>query len=207
MSVMRAVWDLAAPPRCAACDRPAAVVLCLDCADAAERLVLADRGFLQLGEQIAAIGGFAYDGVIRDVVHRVKLSHRHAAAAGLSRMLFQLLDPPGWPVTWVPSRRRSRKERGAEIPRLLAGVGAGRLLAVGEDRPDQTTLDARARRLAPAGSFRAVAAVPERVVLVDDIRTTGATLTAAASCLQSAGARRVLAVTLAVADGAARPSA
>lgn len=200
MSVLGSVSELVAPARCAACDRPTEAVLCDGCADQAERLVLADRGFAELRAGIAAVGAFAYAGVIRDVVHRVKLSHRHGAATGLSRMLFALLDPPGWPVTWVPSRRRSRKQRGADVPRLLAGPRAVRLLTVAEDRPDQTTLDARARRLAPAGSFRAIAGCPERVVLVDDVRTTGATLIAAGSCLRAAGARRVLAVTLAVAD-------
>ncbi len=198
--MLQGLWDLAAPPRCAACDRPSTVVLCSPCADAAEELVLVDGGFCRLGEQMVAVGAFAYAGVIRDAVHRVKLSHRHGAAAGLSRVLFRLVDPPAWPVTWVPSRRRSRKQRGVEIPRLLAGAGAVRLLTVVRDQPDQTTLDARARRLAPAGAFRAIQTVPERIVLVDDVRTTGATLTAAAACLRTAGARRVLAMTLAVAD-------
>jgi predicted amidophosphoribosyltransferase len=41
--------------------------------------------------------------------------------------------------------------------------------------------------------------VPAAVVLVDDVRTTGATATAAARALQVAGARRVLVVTFSVA--------
>lgn len=56
-------------------------------------------------------------------------------------------------------------------------------------------LDERRRNV--AGAFGAPAPVPRRVVLVDDVYTTGATVSACASALRKAGAERVDVVALA----------
>ena len=57
---------------------------------------------------------------------------------------------------------------------------------------------ARAERLRNArGAFVAVAETPKRVLLVDDVYTTGATVSAAATALKKAGARRIDVVTFA----------
>jgi predicted amidophosphoribosyltransferase len=47
------------------------------------------------------------------------------------------------------------------------------------------------------GAFRATARAPASLVLVDDVYTSGATVSAAASALRKAGARRVEVVTFA----------
>ena len=47
------------------------------------------------------------------------------------------------------------------------------------------------------GSFDATRAVPERILLVDDVLTTGATAAACAQALSTAGARRIHLVTAA----------
>ncbi|HEX9506178.1 MAG TPA: ComF family protein, partial [Acidimicrobiia bacterium] len=61
--------------------------------------------------------------------------------------------------------------------------------------PPQTGLDAAARRCGPR--FTAARVAPARILLVDDVATTGATLSAAAWVLRDAGAREVVALTAA----------
>jgi len=202
---MRLLLDALLPPRCAACARPTAAGLCPSCAEAAALLALPDRGFEVLGAGTVALGAFAYDGVVADAVRGMKVAGRYAAAPALGALLRERLPLPiGWPVTWVPSTRRRLRERGVELPRLMAGAGAVPLLRRMADRPDQTSLDAAARRCSPAGTFLAVGATPDRVVVVDDVRTTGATALAAAEALQAGGASHVLVATLAVGGDAAR---
>ncbi|MGM0818999.1 MAG: ComF family protein [Actinomycetota bacterium] len=212
MGPARAVLDLLLPPTCAACDAPTDGGLCAGCAEELPDLALPDRGVADLGDGIAAAGAYAYDGVVRDAVLAVKLRGRHGAAGALGRLLwFELgLPPPSaapWPVTWVPSTRATRRRRGVEVPRRLAGPGAVALLERVRAGPDQTSLDAAGRRAGPRGAFAARGPAPSRVVVVDDVRTTGATAHAAGLALRRAGAARVLVVTLAVAPAPARPGA
>jgi len=61
----------------------------------------------------------------------------------------------------------------------------------------QASLPRARRRANVQGSFRPIAGSPARVVLVDDIYTTGATVSAAASVLRAAGAKHVDVVTFA----------
>ena len=65
------------------------------------------------------------------------------------------------------------------------------------DTPSQTGLGRRERRRNVRGAFRARGAVPERIWLVDDVVTTGATLEEAARALRRAGARQVVALCVA----------
>jgi predicted amidophosphoribosyltransferase len=93
--------------------------------------------------------------------------------------------------------------RGGHAPALLAvalgkrwALPARPLLAAVGARPRQRGLDAGARRANVRGAFTAAAAAG-RVVVVDDVYTTGATLSACARALRQAGAGEVVAVTLA----------
>lgn len=196
------VVDLVVPPRCPGCGRPPSGVWCATCARAADRLALTDLGCAALSDGVLAVGAFAYEGVVARTIRAIKVRGAFSAAAGLGDVLRTRLRlpaaAPDLAVTWVPSTRRRLRERGDDLPRLLAGPGATRLLERVLDRPDQTALDAAARRASPVGAFAPAAPAPRAVLLVDDVRTTGATAAAAATALQSAGARRVLVATLAV---------
>ncbi len=196
--------DLVLPQLCAACGHRG-TGLCRDCRRAADALRLPDGEPVRIGPAVMAVAAFRYDGVIARAIRTVKRPGHHAAAGHLGTLLWtEIGDAIGgasrWPRTWVPSTRSRLRHRGADIPRLLAGPGAVRLLRRVRQRNDQTELTAGERRALPVGDFRSGYAVPPHVVLVDDVRTTGSTATAAASALQGAGAARVLVVSLAAVD-------
>jgi predicted amidophosphoribosyltransferase len=101
-------------------------------------------------------------------------------------------------VTWVPTSAARRRERGFDQARLLARAVARRLrlpcraLLVRAPGPPQTGRSARARMEGPA--FSATGHAPRRVLVIDDVITTGATVVAAAGALRAGGAIEVKAV-------------
>ena len=103
-------------------------------------------------------------------------------------------------VTWAPTAPGRRRARGYDQAEVLARA-VGRSLGVPvrgllrrTDRAGPQTGRRRAERLARAPTFVATRRVPDRVVVVDDVVTTGATLQAAASALVAGGAHSVRAV-------------
>lgn len=107
-------------------------------------------------------------------------------------------------VTWVPAVRDRQLLRGHSTAEQLAlelarlwQLEPRLLLARTRFAAAQRGQDLAGRRENVAGAFRARGRVPARVCLVDDVYTTGATASAAASALRKAGARTVVVVTLA----------
>jgi predicted amidophosphoribosyltransferase len=155
---------------------------------------------------------FAYEGVGRELVARVKYRGTRGAVPWLAGAMVGAIDAD-WPVvdavTWAPTSRARRRQRGFDPAELLARAVARRLrarrLGLLDRRPGppQTGLDAKARRRGP--QFDPRTAVPATVLLVDDVATTGATLAAAASALRRGGARVVVVVTAARTPPPGRP--
>lgn len=181
---------------------------------APSRRCAACRG-VPLGGVARTTALWRYRGVARRLLHAVKYEGREdlcptlglALAAHLAARTPTWASTPGLLVVPVPVHRWRRITRGYDQGAVLAaGVaeGLGRpLLAALERRratPPLHGVDRDARDAVVAGAFRCVApdAVRGRpVLLVDDIRTSGATLRAAARALRRAGARRIEAGVLA----------
>jgi ComF family protein len=123
-----------------------------------------------------------------------------AACAPVERLRGELV-----PVPLHPARRRQRGFNQAE--RLAHALGRRTGMAVrdcllrGGSNLRQVGRDRVARLAGPAGSVTARGPVPRRAVLVDDVMTTGATLTACAAALRAGGSKEVSALVFARTPG------
>ena len=162
-----------------------------------------------------------YDGILRDLIHALKYDERRSLAAGLAPGLVRgahdivgAADLLLVPVPLHPWRQWSRGFNQADdIARSLAVLiphaRVARVLHRSRHTRPQSDLDAEARRANVRDAFTLTGWTPHsrrrwaqrlarrRVVLVDDVMTTGATLEACARVLRDAGACEVSAVTLA----------
>lgn len=175
------------------------------CAACAERLQPAPYAPAPAGVDVWC-APFAYEGVAREVVARVKYRGARAALPWLADAIVEVLAPVAAveglaAVTWAPTSRDRRRRRGFDPAELLARAVARRLglrcagLLERAPGPPQTGLAGAERRHGPGYSDRR--AVPPSVLLVDDVATTGATLAAASAALRRGGARVVVAATAA----------
>ena len=122
----------------------------------------------------------------------------------LAAAVAALGPPPADAVTWVPLARRRRAERGFDQARVLAQALARELELPAVALVRRTTATApqsrrtrEERSRAMTGAFAPIVRrpPPERVLLVDDVLTTGATVCACAAVLSEAGVREVHVVT------------
>ena len=186
---------------CVGCGGPSGPV-CPTCAAAVDPV-----GPLDVAGVDAAWALLAYAGVGRELVRGLKFTNRRAAVGVLARAMAALVVAAGAEVvTWVPATPSHRRARGYDQAELLArrcaaslSVPARRLLVRRADR-SQTGLDRRHRLTGP--DLRSRRPVTGSVLVVDDVVTTGASLSTAAAVLRDAGADRVLALTLAAVDRA-----
>ena len=166
------------------------------------------------------IGLGTYDGMLRKMCVAAKMPGGAALAGSLAELLYERrgteLDHLHVDlVTSVPEHWTERLMRSHNAPAVIARVISHRLKAdlagpilrkVVRTRP-QTSLSPTARRREPGGAFSAGSGanlMGARVLLVDDVLTTGATANAASRVLLAAGAGSVSVAVLARGIGSSR---
>jgi len=209
--VRSAVTDAAAlalPERCAGCLGPGSLV-CAEClralAPAPLRVVLGNAQ----GDELDVWAGVSFAGPAASVLRTMKRDARPRLARYLAPALAAALrevshagsaEPGSLVAVPIPSSRKSLRVRGFRVVDAVArraGVQPVSLLVLRRAAADQRGLG-RAERLENLrGGMRARRASGLRVVIVDDVVTTGATLLEAARALRAAGAVVVGAATIA----------
>ena len=176
---------------CGGCDAPG-TSLCPSCAERLRPAVVR----LRTPDGRIVDGGLVFEGAAARVIRAVKEGGRTALLPALAPALRDAVrraaeGPEAEALVPVPTSRAAFRRRGYRVPELLAArTGATVLGALAPRRvvADQRGLGRRARRRNVAGSLRAARpGEGRRVVIVDDVATTGATLDEAARALEEAG--------------------
>ncbi len=204
MEILHAVSAVVAPPLCAACGRscrPDAVV----CNRCGRRLAAAEP---LLGKGPPGLdrawSSATHEGVARNLVAALKF-RRLLPVAGLMADRIQWLAPGHMlsgaivPVPPAPSRLRRRGfDPAGELAAALADrLGSPLEPCLARRGGRRQVGRRRAERLGQPPRIHATATAPRSVLLVDDVLTTGATMSACAQALRAAGAARVVAITFA----------
>ncbi|MCG8351913.1 MAG: ComF family protein [Chloroflexales bacterium] len=194
------------PERCVSCHR-FGQLFCQDC-QARLRPYPAERRAFTALDDVGVV--FIFEDVLRDAIYSFKYRRVRRMAKPLGQFMavyLQAYPLPADALIPVPLHPQRRAERGfnqsEELARWLHEASNLPLnttsLARIRNTEHQARLDTQARQENVKGSFvwQPSSPPPDRVLLVDDVLTTGATLEACAGALRLAGAREVRAIALA----------
>ncbi len=141
---------------------------------------------------------FVYQGPLRELIATAKFRRAHAALEWLADTIVDTLPASSSGcdvVTWPPTTRRRRRSRGYDQAELLARAVARRLrLPAVSLLVRSSPAQAGRNRVERVGTPRFVCSrtlAGAAILIVDDVATTGATLTGAAAALRTAAAGRI----------------
>lgn len=213
MKLSGRILDLLYPPRCAFCHR---------IIESGERLLCdkceATLPFTGGNEQIQSfshiekcVSPLFYEGSVRDSLLRYKFDSVTAYSEIYAEFLAKSIDENALfcdIITWAPLSRKRLRDRGYDQAELIAwalskrmNISCEALLEKWRDtKPQSGIKDAKERRANAEGAYRIKSGTScegKTILLVDDIVTTGSTLTECGKILREAGAKRIYAATVA----------
>ena len=215
MKLFHLILDLLFPPKCVLCGKllqKSELDLCHSC-----RSEISDHPKPKNPIQFLASRTvlWYYEGNVRKSLLRYKFSNRRSYADSYGRLLAMKLQreyPDGFDVlTWIPISAQRKRERGYDQVELLAAAVAAELgmeilptlEKIRNNRPQSEISGSAERRANVLGVYRAIdpeAIRGKRVLLLDDIITTGATASEAARVLLTAGASEITCAAVAAAS-------
>ena len=212
-SLIDNILDFVFPPRCAGC-RSRGALFCAACR-ARCRFVPASANreqHLRLNSPflVSTAGAYIFEGALREAVHKLKYNRGKRMAVPLGDLLSQYLAAHPIAVDAivpVPLHSDRLRMRGYNQAELLAQrlaqqstlpLYAAQLVRV-RHTSQQADLNRAQRRENVQSAFvwQSSTPPPGRILVIDDVLTTGATVEAAAQALHAAGAREVHALALA----------
>jgi ComF family protein len=146
-----------------------------------------------------------YEGVGKKIVHALKYrGYKRVVERLATPLMLQVLDDGRFDaIVPVPLHRLRLRKRGFNQAELLARGVAEKIKATVSDTlevvrstRDQVELSAAQRRANVTGAYTATVPLRGRILLIDDVFTTGATMSACAGTLVRAGAEEVHALSL-----------
>lgn len=160
-------------------------------------------------------GIWYYKENVRASLLRYKFGGRRSYASAYGKLLAMKLQRMGWDdmdlITWVPISKQRRFRRGFDQSERIARIVAQELglplvataKKIRHTKPQSTMGDAAHRRANILGAYRVTDPMVlkgKRILLIDDIVTTGATASECSRVLLTAGAKEVKLATVAVAS-------
>ena len=218
MKLIGRCLDLLYPPRCVFCDALLGEGETYFCRSCGEKVPMAEgEALCRRGEYFdRCVAPLYYQDMVREAFLGYKFHEKtwHAAvyAAFLEPYVRREFLPALDVVTWVPLSRRSHKDRGFDQAELVAKALAKRLDLPCEklvekvrvtqqqsrlDRPEER----RANVLGAYGARSGAAIAGRRILVVDDVITTGSTMEECCRVLAAAGAAEIHAAAVAQAGG------
>jgi len=196
------------PDRCAGCGR-IGTLFCADCCSALRVYPGQIRRFPATLDAVRV--GFVFSGPLRGAVHRLKYGHMPRIARPLGQLLATQLGQADFTadaIVPIPLHHDRLRERGynqaEELARALSDAWHLPMITTNIARERTTSQQAALKKAAERaanvhGAFRWVGTgpAPKRILLIDDVLTTGATMGACAEALRSAGSEWVCGIALA----------
>lgn len=209
----RAVMLTLYPPKCYFCGSilDEDIPVCQECK---ENLMLTDEtNWVQYGDQFSCCYSHCfYDERFKRGFHRYKFGgcchYSKLFGAWMAARISESGEPPFEVMTWVPLHAFRKWKRGYDQAELLAREAASHLgmepvkalRKVRNTAAQSTTASQKQRRKNVKDAYRPLTGEivkGKRVLLIDDVITTGATLENAAAALRAGGASEVVCMTLA----------
>ena len=203
--MLRRFLNLIYPPKCVLCQRildSNVTDLCHSCRINAREFTHGKRNIPFVAQWTAL---WYYKDDVRSSIHRFKFRNRRKYAESYARLLAMHMEKEGfadWDVaTWIPIGPWRNFRRGYDQAQLICqnlqketGCQIRRFLKKIRNAPPQSGLADARRRANVLGAYKAVNPAlleGKRILLLDDVITTGATASECARILLTAGAKSV----------------
>ncbi len=213
MRPLHFLLDLLYPPKCPFCGRVLERGEEGWCASCQQELPWTEPGDVKAVEFCdACLSPLWYKDGVREGMRRYKFEGGQGHAELFGRLMAQCFqdrwEKPIDLITWAPLHPKRKRERGYDQAELLArrvGELTGLPVESALEKTRATAVQSQtgeneARKANVEGAYRALPELDlmgKRIVLIDDVATSGATLAECASALRKAGADSVVGLTFA----------